>query len=32
MGIRSVENFDLVSNIGHKREGDGVSSGGGRGW
>ena len=32
MGIRFVENFDLVLNISHKRIGDGVGSRGGRNW
>jgi len=32
MGIRFVENFDLVPNIGHKRKGDGVGNRGISGW
>ena len=32
MGIKSVKNFDLVTNISHKRKGDGIDSRGGRGW
>jgi len=30
MGVRFVENFDLVPNIGHKRKGDDVGSRGER--